>query len=155
MKDETLAIHAGFKADSATKAVSVPIYQTVAYEFDSAQHGADLGPLDRHGDLDPALRILTNRDDNVLAINRRRAIAHPHPEGGSLSERWCGDKGGGGTSQWRGRVLGTLIPLVTGCLDKDLGFRDFLLLEQHWQAERPDEDQDHDRDDRLSTSEPL
>ena len=32
--------------DSATKAVSVPIYQTVAYEFDSAQHGADLFNLE-------------------------------------------------------------------------------------------------------------
>ena len=42
MKDQTLAIHAGFKADPATKAVAVPIYQTVAYEFDDAQHGADL-----------------------------------------------------------------------------------------------------------------
>lgn len=42
MKDQTLAIHAGFKSDPTTKAVAVPIYQTVAYEFDNAQHGADL-----------------------------------------------------------------------------------------------------------------
>jgi O-acetylhomoserine (thiol)-lyase len=42
MKDQTLAIHAGFKSDPTTRAVSVPIYQTVAYEFDDAQHGADL-----------------------------------------------------------------------------------------------------------------
>jgi O-acetylhomoserine (thiol)-lyase len=42
MKDETLAIHAGFKSDPVTHAVSVPIYQTVAYAFDNAQHGADL-----------------------------------------------------------------------------------------------------------------
>lgn len=42
MKDQTLAIHAGFKSDPETKSVSVPIYQTVAYEFDDAQHGADL-----------------------------------------------------------------------------------------------------------------
>ncbi len=42
MKDETLAIHAGYKTDPTTKAVAVPIYQTVAYEFDNAQHGADL-----------------------------------------------------------------------------------------------------------------
>ena len=46
MKDETLAIHAGFKADPETRAVSVPIYQTVAYAFDDAQHGADLFNLD-------------------------------------------------------------------------------------------------------------
>src|SRR4051812_42459087 len=42
MKDETLAIHAGYTTDPTTKAVAVPIYQTVAYEFDNAQHGADL-----------------------------------------------------------------------------------------------------------------
>jgi O-acetylhomoserine (thiol)-lyase len=42
MKDQTLAIHAGFKSDPETRSVAVPIYQTVAYEFDDAQHGADL-----------------------------------------------------------------------------------------------------------------
>ena len=42
MKDATLALHHGFQNDPTTKAVAVPIYQTVAYEFDNAQHGADL-----------------------------------------------------------------------------------------------------------------
>ncbi len=42
MKPETIAIHAGYETDPTTKAVAVPIYQTVAYEFDNAQHGADL-----------------------------------------------------------------------------------------------------------------
>lgn len=51
MKDQTLAIHAGFKADPATKAVAVPIYQTVAYEFDDAQHGADLFNLTVPGNI--------------------------------------------------------------------------------------------------------
>ncbi len=51
MKDQTLAIHAGFKSDPATKAVSVPIYQTVAYEFDDAQHGADLFNLAVPGNI--------------------------------------------------------------------------------------------------------
>ncbi len=41
MRDETLAIHAGYSTDPTTHAVATPIYQTVAYEFDSAQHGAD------------------------------------------------------------------------------------------------------------------
>ena len=36
MRDETLALHAGFDADPATRAVAVPIYQTAAYQFDSA-----------------------------------------------------------------------------------------------------------------------
>ena len=51
MRDETLAIHAGFKSDPETKAVSVPVYQTVAYEFDSAQHGADLFNLEVPGNI--------------------------------------------------------------------------------------------------------
>ena len=39
MKDETIAIHAGYETCPTTHAVAVPIYQTVAYEFDDAQHG--------------------------------------------------------------------------------------------------------------------
>ena len=42
MHDETIVIHAGYESEATTKAVAVPIYQTVAYEFDNAQHGADL-----------------------------------------------------------------------------------------------------------------
>ena len=51
MKDETLAIHAGYITDPTTKAVAVPIYQTVAYEFDNAQHGADLFNLAVPGNI--------------------------------------------------------------------------------------------------------
>ena len=39
MKKETLAIHSGYETDPTTNSVAVPIYQTVAYEFDDAQHG--------------------------------------------------------------------------------------------------------------------
>jgi O-acetylhomoserine (thiol)-lyase len=42
MKQETIAIHSGYDIDPTTKAVAVPIYQTVAYEFDSAEHAAAL-----------------------------------------------------------------------------------------------------------------
>ncbi len=49
MKKETLAIHAGYRTDPTTKAVAVPIYQTVAYEFDSADHGAALFNLEADG----------------------------------------------------------------------------------------------------------
>ena len=66
MKDETLSIHAGFKADPQTKAVSVPVYQTVAYEFDSAQHGADLFNLEVPGNIytrimNPTVDVLEQR----------------------------------------------------------------------------------------------
>lgn len=49
MRAETLALHAGFDADPATKAVAVPIYQTAAYQFDSADHGAALFNLEEDG----------------------------------------------------------------------------------------------------------
>jgi O-acetylhomoserine (thiol)-lyase len=49
MKNETIAIHGGYEGDPATKAVAVPIYQTVAYAFDSAEHGAALFNLESEG----------------------------------------------------------------------------------------------------------
>jgi O-acetylhomoserine (thiol)-lyase len=51
MKIETLAIHAGYDGDPTTKAVAVPIYQTVAFEFDSAEHGAALFNLEVQGNI--------------------------------------------------------------------------------------------------------
>jgi O-acetylhomoserine (thiol)-lyase len=49
MKPETIAIHGGYETDQTTKAVAVPIYQTVAYEFDSADHAAALFNLEAGG----------------------------------------------------------------------------------------------------------
>ena len=49
MRNETIALHAGFSADPTTKAVAVPIYQSVAYAFDSADHGAALFNLEEEG----------------------------------------------------------------------------------------------------------
>src|ERR1700759_923809 len=49
MRAETLALHAGFDADPATRAVAVPIYQTAAYQFDSADQGAALFNLEEEG----------------------------------------------------------------------------------------------------------
>ncbi|MBP9904214.1 MAG: aminotransferase class I/II-fold pyridoxal phosphate-dependent enzyme [Rhodoferax sp.] len=51
MKIETLAVHAGYTPDPTTKAVAVPIYQTVAYAFDDTQHGADLFDLKVAGNI--------------------------------------------------------------------------------------------------------
>ena len=51
MKDQTIAIHAGYSTEDSTKSVAVPIYQTVAYEFDDAQHGADLFDLAVPGNI--------------------------------------------------------------------------------------------------------
>jgi O-acetylhomoserine (thiol)-lyase len=49
MRRETIAVHGGFDADPATRAVAVPIYQTAAYAFDSAEHGAALFNLEVEG----------------------------------------------------------------------------------------------------------
>ncbi len=49
MRRETISIHGGFTCDPATKAVAPPIYQNVAYEFDSAEEGAALFNLEIPG----------------------------------------------------------------------------------------------------------
>ncbi len=50
-KFETQLVHAGYQPDPTTKSMAVPIYQTVAYAFDSAQHGADLFDLKVAGNI--------------------------------------------------------------------------------------------------------
>jgi O-acetylhomoserine (thiol)-lyase len=50
-KAETIAVHGGYKPDPTTRAVAVPIYQTVAYAFDDTQHGADLFDLKVPGNI--------------------------------------------------------------------------------------------------------
>src|SRR5580658_5056276 len=49
MKRETIAIHSGYEVDPTTKSVAVPIYQTVSYAFDSADHAAALFNLEAEG----------------------------------------------------------------------------------------------------------
>ena len=49
MRSETIAVHGGFDGDPTTHAVAVPIYQTAAYAFDSAEHGAALFNLEVPG----------------------------------------------------------------------------------------------------------
>jgi len=51
MKAETIALHGGYEGDPSSHACAVPIYQTVAFEFDSADHGAALFNLDVPGNI--------------------------------------------------------------------------------------------------------
>ncbi|MGP1683059.1 MAG: PLP-dependent transferase, partial [Giesbergeria sp.] len=51
MKLETIAVHAGYSPDPTTKSAAVPLYQTTAYAFDNAQHGADLFDLKVAGNI--------------------------------------------------------------------------------------------------------
>ncbi len=48
---ETLALHGGQVPDPATNSRAVPIYQTTAYTFDSADHAADLFGLREFGNI--------------------------------------------------------------------------------------------------------
>lgn len=48
---QTLALHAGYRADSATGAVAVPIYQTTSYQFDNAEHARKLFALEELGNI--------------------------------------------------------------------------------------------------------
>jgi O-acetylhomoserine (thiol)-lyase len=49
MRSETISIHGGFTCDPATKAVATPIYQNVAYEFESADQAAAMFDLEVPG----------------------------------------------------------------------------------------------------------
>ena len=60
MRIETIAVHGGYKPDPTTKAVAVPIYQTVAYAFDDTQHGADLFDLKVAGNIYTRIMNPTN-----------------------------------------------------------------------------------------------
>jgi O-acetylhomoserine (thiol)-lyase len=48
---DTISVHGGYSPEPTTKAVAVPIYQTAAYAFDNAQHGADLFDLKVPGNI--------------------------------------------------------------------------------------------------------
>ena len=50
-KPETLVLHAGWRADPATGAVAVPIYQTTSYQFQSAEHASNLFALKELGNI--------------------------------------------------------------------------------------------------------
>ena len=87
MKLETIAIHAGYDGDPTTKAVAVPIYQTVAFEFDDAAHGAALFNLEVAGNIytrigNPTNTILEKRvaalEGGVEALSVSSGMAAIH-----------------------------------------------------------------------------
>jgi O-acetylhomoserine (thiol)-lyase len=59
-KPETLALHAGWRADPATGSVAVPIYQTTSYQFHSAEHAANLFALKELGNIYTRIMNPTN-----------------------------------------------------------------------------------------------
>ena len=87
MRTETIALHSGFDCDPTTKSVAVPIYQTVAYAFDSADHGAALFNLEEEGYRysrisNPTNAILEQRvaelEGGVAAVSLASGQAAPH-----------------------------------------------------------------------------
>ena len=80
MKPETMAIHAGHDGDPATRACAVPIYQTVAFEFESADHGAALFNLDVPGNIYTRIGNPTN-----AVLERRMAALEGGVEALSVS----------------------------------------------------------------------
>ena len=57
---ETLALHAGYRADPTTGAVAVPLYQTTSYQFNSAEHAANLFALKELGNIYTRIMNPTN-----------------------------------------------------------------------------------------------
>lgn len=63
---ETLALHAGWRADPSTGAVAPPIYQTTSYQFRDTEHAANLFALKELGNIytrlgNPTTDILEQR----------------------------------------------------------------------------------------------
>ncbi len=59
-RPETLALHAGWRADPATGAVAVPIYQTTSYQFRDTEHAANLFALKELGNIYTRIMNPTN-----------------------------------------------------------------------------------------------
>jgi len=51
LRPETLAVHAGWRADPTTGSVAVPIHQTTSYQFRDAEHAASLFALQEMGNI--------------------------------------------------------------------------------------------------------
>lgn len=98
MKLETTAIHAGYETDPTTKAVAVPIYQTISFEFDSAEHGAALFNLEVQGNIytrigNPTNTVLEKRvaalEGGVDALSVSSGMAAVHYALMNVAEMGC------------------------------------------------------------------
>jgi O-acetylhomoserine (thiol)-lyase len=57
---ETIALHAGWRADPSTGAVAVPIYQTTSYQFRDTEHATNLFALKELGNIYTRIMNPTN-----------------------------------------------------------------------------------------------
>ncbi len=120
MRAETIAIHSGFDSDPATKAVAVPIYQTAAYAFDSADHGAALFNLEEDGYrysriANPTVSVLETRvaelEGGVAAIATASGQAALHYAFANISD-------GGGNIVSAAQLYGTTHTLLAHLLPR-------------------------------------
>ena len=118
MRRETLALHAGFGCDPATKAVAVPIHPSVAYEFDSADHGAALFNLEVDGFRysrinNPTLAILEAR---VAALEGGAAAVATASGQAALTYALLTLADGGGNIVATPQLYGTTVSLLSHVL---------------------------------------
>ena len=68
---QTLALHAGYRADPTTGAVAVPIYQTSSYQFENTGHAASLFNLEQLGNIYTRVMNPTNDalEQRIAAID--------------------------------------------------------------------------------------
>ena len=91
---ETIALHAGYRADPTTGAVAVPIYQTTSYQFDSTEHAANLFALKELGNIytrimNPTVDVLEQR----VAALEGGVAALALGSGQAASVQTCQDRG--------------------------------------------------------------
>ncbi len=65
-RPETIALHAGYRADPTTGAVAVPIYQTTSFQFRDTEHAENLFALKEFGNIytrimNPTTAVLEER----------------------------------------------------------------------------------------------
>lgn len=80
---ETLQVHAGHEPDPVTHSRAVPIYQTTAYTFESARHGAELFALKEPGNIytrlsNPTTDVLEKRIAALEGGTAALAVASGH-----------------------------------------------------------------------------
>ena len=70
---DTLALHGGYRSDSATNAVAVPIYQTTSYQFRDTDHASKLFGLEELGNIytrimNPTCDVLEQLESRLLVL---------------------------------------------------------------------------------------
>ncbi len=109
MRTETIALHAGYQADTPVRSAAVPIYQTAAYEFDSADHAAALFNLEAEGFRysrisNPTTAVLEQRVAALEGGVGALCLGSGHPLPGAASELPAGARHRAAGSRIRQRL---------------------------------------------------